>query len=233
MKVHSPACPNPLRPAPWKVCCLLLFVLVTTLSAVVVRPAPNVNWIDSSGRQKALSAFKGQPVVLLIAPSPRDRSFRSQLGQLRRMSSVMRRRGSCSLPPLREREGALGRTFPSFSPRTVRAWGMTTRVARDSDRVHRSRREPVTMSPTRSSRRSALTICRQFFYPPAGFAPALIAAWDFSERASGLDDVHPYRKGQFTTRPAWHDLFWLVKANPYAADELVVEAHEPRSPDSR
>ena len=28
---------------------------------------------------------KGQPVVLLIAPSPRDRSFRSQLGQLRRM----------------------------------------------------------------------------------------------------------------------------------------------------
>lgn len=85
MKVHSPACPNPLRPAPWKVCCLLLFVLVTTLSAVVVRPAPNVNWIDSSGRQKALSAFKGQPVVLLIAPSPRDRSFRSQLGQLRRM----------------------------------------------------------------------------------------------------------------------------------------------------
>ena len=85
MKVHSPACPNPLRPAPWEVCCLLLFVLVTTLSAVVVRPAPNVNWIDSSGRQKALSAFKGQPVVLLIAPSPRDRSFRSQLGQLRRM----------------------------------------------------------------------------------------------------------------------------------------------------
>ena len=85
MKVRSPACPNPLRSAPWKVCCLLFFVLVTTLSAVVVRPAPNVNWIDSSGRQKALSAFKGQPVVLLIAPSPRDRSFRSQLGQLRKM----------------------------------------------------------------------------------------------------------------------------------------------------
>lgn len=85
MKVHSPACPNPLRSASWKVCCLLFFVLVTTLSAVVVRPAPNVNWIDSSGRQKALSALKGQPVVLLIAPSPRDRSFRSQLGQLRRM----------------------------------------------------------------------------------------------------------------------------------------------------
>ena len=65
--------------------CLLLFALHATLSAAVVRPAPNVNWIDSSGRQKGLSALKGQPVVLLIAPTPNDRAFRSQVGQLKRM----------------------------------------------------------------------------------------------------------------------------------------------------
>lgn len=64
---------------------LALLVLVSTLSAVVVRPAPNINWIDSTGRQRALSTLKGQPVVVLIAPSPRDRAFRSQLGQLRKM----------------------------------------------------------------------------------------------------------------------------------------------------
>ena len=84
MKAHSPIRLR-LLAAPLKVCCLLFFILVTTLSAVVVRPAPNVNWIDSSGRQKALSALKGQPVVLLIAPTPRDRLFRAQLGQLKRM----------------------------------------------------------------------------------------------------------------------------------------------------
>ena len=82
--LFPPKRPRPLA-APLTICCLLFFVLAATLSAVVVRPAPNVNWIDSSGRQKGLSALKGQPVVLLIAPTPRDRSFRSQVGQLRKM----------------------------------------------------------------------------------------------------------------------------------------------------
>jgi len=71
--------------SPIKVCLLLFVILTTTLSAVVVRQAPNISWIDSSGRQRALSALRGQPVVVLIAPSPRNRAFRSQLGQLRQM----------------------------------------------------------------------------------------------------------------------------------------------------
>jgi hypothetical protein len=71
--------------SPIKVCLLLFVILTTTLSAVVVRQAPNISWIDSSGRQRALSALRGQPVVVLIAPSPRNRAFRSQLGQLRKM----------------------------------------------------------------------------------------------------------------------------------------------------
>jgi hypothetical protein len=64
---------------------LLLFAFAATLSAIVVRQAPNVTWLDSAGRQKGLSALRGQPVVILISPSPRDRAFRSQLGQLRKM----------------------------------------------------------------------------------------------------------------------------------------------------
>ena len=72
-------------PARFWVYCFLLFVFVTALSAAVVRQAPNINWIDSTGRQKGLSALRGQPVVILIAPGPRDRAFRSQLGQLRKM----------------------------------------------------------------------------------------------------------------------------------------------------
>jgi hypothetical protein len=73
------------RTSPVKVCFVLLVVLTTTLSAIVVRQAPNISWLDSAGRQRALSALRGQPVIVLIAPSPRNRAFRSQLGQLRKM----------------------------------------------------------------------------------------------------------------------------------------------------
>lgn len=54
-------------------------------SAIVVRPAPAFSWTDASGKLQSLGAFKGQPVVLIIAPSPRSWIFRSQVGQLQRM----------------------------------------------------------------------------------------------------------------------------------------------------
>jgi len=54
-------------------------------SALVVHPAPNIVWVDSSGKGRDLSAFKGQPVVVLIARSPRDWSFRAQVGQIQKM----------------------------------------------------------------------------------------------------------------------------------------------------
>jgi hypothetical protein len=86
MRAHFSSSPHGRRIQPTlKVFCFLLLILVTTLSAVVVRPAPNVNWLDSTGRQKGLSALKGQPVVIVIAPTPRDRAFRRQLAQLKRM----------------------------------------------------------------------------------------------------------------------------------------------------
>jgi hypothetical protein len=81
----SPSIFRKWQPSPVKVGLLLLVVLTTTLSAIVVRQAPNISWLDSTGRQRALSTLRGQPVVVLIAPSPRDRAFRSQLGQLRKM----------------------------------------------------------------------------------------------------------------------------------------------------
>jgi hypothetical protein len=71
----------------------------------------------------------------------------------------MRRTGSCSLPPLREREDASSRTFPSFSLRTVPR-GVWYEVARDSGSRSLVATGILTMSPTRSSRRSALTMAR-------------------------------------------------------------------------
>lgn len=101
-----------LQASPLKVCCFLLLVLATTLSAVVVRQAPNVNWIDSTGRQRALSALKGQPVVILIAPSPRDRAFRSQLGQLRKMYERYAANKTVFIAAFTQEGGVVGSNIP-------------------------------------------------------------------------------------------------------------------------
>jgi len=64
------------------VCCLLAPGL---LPARVVNPAPNIPWVDSSGKIKGLAAFKGQPVIVIVAPSPQDRMFRAQVGQVQKI----------------------------------------------------------------------------------------------------------------------------------------------------
>lgn len=94
------------------VCGVLFVVLVTTLSAVVVRQAPNVNWIDSTGRQKSLSVLRGQPVVILIAPTPRDRAFRSQLGQLRKMYERYAANKAVFIAAFTQESGRVGSNIP-------------------------------------------------------------------------------------------------------------------------
>lgn len=72
--------------------CVLGFLLlwaVSTVTAIVTRPAANVAWVGEDGRLKGLSAFKGQPVVLVIAPSPRSQKFRAQVGQFHKMYQRM------------------------------------------------------------------------------------------------------------------------------------------------
>lgn len=64
------------------VCCLLAPGL---LPARVVNPTPNILWVDSSGKMMGLGAFKGQPVIVIVAPSPQDRAFRAQIGQVQKM----------------------------------------------------------------------------------------------------------------------------------------------------
>lgn len=60
----------------------LLAVLLAPALARVVREAPDITWTDPSGKARSLEAFRGQPVVVLIAPTPRDRRFRSQIKRL-------------------------------------------------------------------------------------------------------------------------------------------------------
>ena len=64
---------------------LLAVLLAGPLAAEVVRPAPEFSWVDSTGATKSSKEFLGRPVVVLIADSPRQWAFRSQVGQLQRM----------------------------------------------------------------------------------------------------------------------------------------------------
>lgn len=62
-----------------------LAILASPLAADVVRPSPDFRWVDASGKTKSSKDFRGQPVVVVIAPSPRQWAFRSQVGQLQLM----------------------------------------------------------------------------------------------------------------------------------------------------
>jgi hypothetical protein len=67
--------------------CLLVILasgLIQTASARVVRPAAEFAWLDSYGKMRDLKSLRGQAVVVLIAPSPKDWTFRSQVGQLQK-----------------------------------------------------------------------------------------------------------------------------------------------------
>ena len=61
---------------------VLSLITVLTASAVVMEPAPNFTFEGAGGKAASLKSLRGQPVVLLIATSPRDRRFRSQVKKL-------------------------------------------------------------------------------------------------------------------------------------------------------
>ncbi len=72
---------------------ILLALLLASLPAVapaeVVRPAPDLVWLKSGGKGAGLKALRGQPVILLVATSPRLRIFRAQVGQLQKLYRLL------------------------------------------------------------------------------------------------------------------------------------------------
>lgn len=66
---------------------LLALALLATaaLQAEVVRPAPDFSWIDSTGAEKKSKDLRNRPLVVLVAESPRQWAFRSQVGQLQKI----------------------------------------------------------------------------------------------------------------------------------------------------
>jgi peroxiredoxin len=56
----------------------LIVTILATASAVVVRLAPDFALSSVAGKGRSLKSFRGQPVVLVIAKSPKDGDFKQQ-----------------------------------------------------------------------------------------------------------------------------------------------------------
>ncbi len=68
------------KPALFLLAAALALLPAAFAQAQVVRPAPNFAWAPG----KTLAAWKGQPVVLVIAPSPAAKDFRAQAKRIER-----------------------------------------------------------------------------------------------------------------------------------------------------
>ena len=61
---------------------LLVCAAFSGVSANVARWAPDFAWLKSGGSRTTLKSLRGQPVVLVVAPSPEHRNFRKQAKEL-------------------------------------------------------------------------------------------------------------------------------------------------------
>lgn len=83
-----------------------------SLAANVVRPAPEFDWIGTGGVIQKSSKFRGQPVVLLIAPSPRDWKFRGQVGQLKQVYQRLSATGAVCVAAFTRDTGVIRSNIP-------------------------------------------------------------------------------------------------------------------------
>lgn len=92
--------------------CLALFSPLPGGQATVVRPAPDFQWINAGGNLESASKFRKQPIVLLIAPSPRTWAFRSQVGQLQRVFQRLSATGAVCVAAFTEETGTIRSNIP-------------------------------------------------------------------------------------------------------------------------
>ncbi len=86
--------------------------LIGTADARVVRLAPDFSWATSAGVAKSLRSLEGQPVVLLIAPSPKNGKFRSQVKQLESDYQRLASKGLVCFAAFTEEGGRVGSNIP-------------------------------------------------------------------------------------------------------------------------
>ncbi|MGC3988543.1 MAG: redoxin domain-containing protein [Chthoniobacteraceae bacterium] len=77
----------------------------------VVRPAPNFTWVGAPGHT-SLASMKGQPVVLLIAKSPKEGAFQKQAKNLQKIYQQFASRGAVFAAAFTEEGGVIRSNIP-------------------------------------------------------------------------------------------------------------------------
>lgn len=90
----------------------ILGVSLVSAPAIVVRPAPDFSWTNAEGKTETLKAFKGQPVILVVAPSPRSWSFRAQVGQIQKMYERYAANKAVFVAAFTEEQGVIRSNIP-------------------------------------------------------------------------------------------------------------------------
>ena len=92
----------------------LLFTLILAVAAqaIVIRSAPDFSWPAAGNKSRTLKSLRGQPVVLVIADSPRNGDFRKQLKWLKKNYSELAAKGTVFIAAFREGEGPVKSDIP-------------------------------------------------------------------------------------------------------------------------
>ena len=108
--------------------CLAALLIPCALNAKVVRPAPNFSWAGAPGAS-SLQSVKGQPVVLLIAESPRNGAFKKQLNRLKEIYDQYAGRGAIFAAAFTQEDGLIKSDIPIVTvkdgPKTAANFGVT------------------------------------------------------------------------------------------------------------
>ena len=90
----------------------LLALLPSGGSAEVVRGASDFTWLTSGARGQSLKSLRGQPVVLIVAQSPTQRIFRSQVGQLQKVYQLLGNDKAVAVAAFTQQPGLIKSNIP-------------------------------------------------------------------------------------------------------------------------
>ncbi len=81
-------------------------------NATLINAAPGFTGGSEEGKKITLSSLRGKPVLLVIAPSPRDRSFRKQMQELRGIYQRYAAQGGIAFAALTVEGGRIPSNIP-------------------------------------------------------------------------------------------------------------------------
>jgi peroxiredoxin len=90
----------------------LTFVFAVSATGEVVRNAPDFSWPGAGNKNRSLRSLRGQPVIVLIADSPRTGAFRKQVKWLEDNYAQLAAKGAVFVAAFRSGEGPVKSNVP-------------------------------------------------------------------------------------------------------------------------